>query len=155
MQKLAFMHGIWRGTASGAARDGSRYQVVQTERVGPMLDGDLLVIEGRGYRADGSVGFNAFAVVSWDERSGGYEFRSYAQGHAGTFAMKLTETGFEWEIPAGPDAVMRYAAMVEGTKWHEVGDYVAPGAEPRRMFEMTLERIGDTTWPAASPVPMN
>ena len=43
MEKLAFMHGTWRGTASGTARDGTRYEVVQTERVGTMLDGDLLV----------------------------------------------------------------------------------------------------------------
>jgi hypothetical protein len=154
MEKLAFMHGTWRGTASGTARDGTRYEVVQTERVGTMLDGDLLVIEGRGYRPDGSVGFNAFAVVSWDDRAGAYEFRSYAQGYAGTFEMKLTETGYTWEVPAGPEAIMRYTATVEGSKWHEVGDYVAPGAEPRRMFEMTLERIGDTAWPSADPVPM-
>jgi len=154
MEKLAFLHGIWRGTASGTERDGSRYEVVQTERVGTMLDGDLLVIEGRGYRPDGSVGFNAFGVVSWDERAGAYEFRSYAQGYAGTFALELTETGYVWEVPAGPEAVMRYTATVEGTKWREVGDYVAPGAEPRRMFEMNLERIGDTAWPAADPVPM-
>jgi hypothetical protein len=154
MNKLSFLHGAWRGTASGTARDGSTFQVVQTERVGPMLDGDVIVIEGRGYPPDGSVGFNALAIVSWDQRTGEYQFRSYAQGHAGTFAMKLTGTGFVWEVPAGPDAVMRYTATVEGSSWSEVGDYIAPGAEPRRMLEMNLTRIADTTWPEAGAVPM-
>lgn len=154
MKKLAFMNGVWRGPASGMSPEGNRFEVTQTERIGPMLDGDVIVIEGRGYQPDGAVGFNAFAIVSWDQRANKYEFRSYAHGHAGTFEMKLTDTGFVWEVPAGPDAVMRYTATVQENHWHEVGEYVSAGTEPRPMFEMHLERIGDTAWPSADPVPM-
>lgn len=154
MKKLAFMNGVWRGPASGVERDGTRFEVVQTERMGPMLDGDVIVIEGRGYNPDGTVGFNALGIVSWDQRTNKYEMRSYARGYAGTFEMKLTENGFVWEIPAGPGGVVRYTATIQENTWVEVGEYIATGAEPSRMFEMKLERVGDTTWPEDGAIPM-
>ena len=100
-----------------------------------MLDGALLVIEGRGYRADGSTGFNAFAVVSYDPEAAKYEIRSYAQGYAGTFELKPTDTGYVWEVPAGP-GVMRFTADITDSTYHEVGDFVMPGMAPMRSFEM-------------------
>lgn len=151
MARLNFLHGVWVGQASGTNPDRSSYAVTQTERIGPLLGGDILVIEGHGYNADGSTGFNAFAVVSWDEETGKYEMRSYAMGHAGTFPFALTDNGYVWEVPAGP-GVMRYEADVTATTFHEVGDFVMPGQPPHRSFEMTLTRRGDTDWPAAGAV---
>lgn len=152
MAKLAFMHGEWRGPASGTNPDRSSFAVTQTERIGPMLGGDILVIEGRGYNPDGATGFNAFAVISWDAETDAYEMRSYAHGYAGTFPLTLTDSGYVWEVPAGP-GVMRYEADVTATTFHEVGDFVMPGQPPHRSFEMTLTRRGDTEWPAAGAVP--
>ena len=42
---------------------------------------------------------------------------------------------------------MRYTATIRDNHLHEVGDRIAGGAEPVRVFEMVLERIGDSTWP--------
>ena len=151
--KLDFMRGVWAGPATGVNRDGSRYSVWQTERVGPMLGGDLLVIEGRGYATDGATAFNAFGVISWNAQSQKYEFRSYAQGRSGTFELELTSDGYRWEVPAGPGAVMRFTATVKGAEWHEVGEHIAPGKPPAKTFEMTLKRVGDTDWPLGKPVP--
>ncbi len=151
MSKLAFMQGVWVGPASGVNRDGSRYAVTQTERIGPLLGGDILVVEGRGYMPDGSTGFNAMAVVSWNVQTDKYEFRSYAQGYSGTFPFTLTDNGYVWEVPAGP-GVMRYTADITATTYHEVGDFVMEGQPPRRSFEMTLTRRGDTDWPAAGAI---
>jgi hypothetical protein len=153
MAKLDWMKGTWRGPASGSNRDGSRYEVTQTERIGPMLGGDVLVMEGRGYRADGSTGFNAFGVVSWDPRSGKYELRSYAQGMAGTFELKPTADGYVWEVPAGPGAVVRYTATLHDGTWTEIGEYVREGAPAIKTFEMNLRRVGDSRWPLETPVP--
>jgi hypothetical protein len=153
MAKLGFMRGVWAGRAEGRAPDGTPYVVTQTERMGPMLGGDIIVIEGRGYKDDGSTGFNAFAVVSWDPQSKTYELRSYAQGFAGTFVLKLTRDGYVWETPAGPGAVMRFTATVKGDSWREVGEYVAAGKPPQKTFEMNLKRAGDTDWPLGKPVP--
>jgi len=151
MAKLSFMRGVWAGPATGS-NHGSHYAVTQTERMGPMLGGDIVVIEGRGYNADGSTGFNAFAVVSYNPHADKYELRSYAQGMAGTFELKLTPTGYIWEVPAGPDAVIRFTATIQGDTWREVGEYVAGNSPPVPTFEMNLSRVGDTDWPLSMPV---
>lgn len=151
MARLAFMHGVWVGPANGVNRDGTPYVVTQTERIGPMLGGDILVIEGRGDQADGSTGFNAFGVVSWNTRENKYEFRTYAQGYSGTFPFEATDTGYVWETPAGR-GVMRYTADVTATTYHEVGELVVEGQPSRQLFEMTLTRRSDTDWPAGDPV---
>lgn len=150
MQKLDWMNGTWRGPATSQSPQGE-HKVTQTERIGPFLDGTLKVIEGKGYNADGSTGFHAFGVVSYDPASKTYWLTSSAQGRAGKFQMTLTDTGYVWEIPAGP-ATIRYTATRAGGSWTEVGDYVASGQPPRRFFTMTLTRLGDTDWPEAGGV---
>lgn len=152
MAKLKFMRGTWVGIAKGVGPTGQPYEVTQTERMGPMLNGDIVVVEGRGYAKDGKVAFNAFGVVSYNVFSKAYEFRSYAQGYGGTFPFTLTPTGYVWETPAGPGAVMRFTADVTATTWHEVGDRVAQGKAPERVFEMNLKRTGETEWPAGNPI---
>ena len=152
MAKLSYMRGIWVGPAHGVSPDGKPYQVTQTERMGPMLGGDVIVIEGRGYQPDGTTGFNAFAVVSYDPATHKYELRSYAQGLSGTFELRPTADGYVWEIPAGPGAVVRYTATIQGDRWREVGAYIASGRPPAPMFEMDLRRVGDTDWPLTTPV---
>lgn len=149
--RLDFMRGVWVGPASGANPGGGRYAVTQTERIGPLLDGTVMVVEGRGYNPDGTTGFNAFGVISWDSETDRYEFRSYTDGHSGTFAFTLTDNGYVWEVPAGP-GVMQFTADVTATTYHEVGDFVMPGQPPRRSFEMTLTRRGDSEWPAAGAI---
>lgn len=152
MAKLAFMRGVWVGPAKGTTPDGKPYTVTQTERMGPMLGGDIVVIEGRGYNADGSTGFNAFGVVSFDPYAQKYELRGYAQGQSGTFELKLIADGYVWEVPAGPDAIIRYTSTVKDRRWREVGEYIANGKPPVQAFEMNLTRIGDTDWPLTTPI---
>lgn len=151
LDRLAFLDGEWRGTAT-IHGPGGTMELTQTERVGPMLGGSVRVIEGRGYAADGSTQFNAMAIVSWDARAGKYGFRSYAQGYSGDYAFEATEDGFRWETPAGPGARIQYVAVVKDGTWHEVGTYVAEGQPPREMIDMRLTRVGDTGWPAAGAV---
>jgi hypothetical protein len=152
MSAWDFMDGVWEGPAWTLLPTGTRLELTQTERIGPMLDGLTKVVEGRGYGKDGKTQFNAMAVLSYDERSGRYEMRSYAQGRVGTFEIKLKAPGvYQWEIPAGP-AVIRYTTTVKDGVWHEVGEHVAPGRPPVRFFEMKLKRVGDTDWPLGQPV---
>ena len=152
LAKLAFMDGIWRGTAWTMLPSGEKHTVTQTERVGPFLDGAVKVIEGRGFDADGKVAFNAFGTISFSPETGAYTIHSYAMGSVGDFAFTPTPTGFVWEIPAGPMTI-RYTATIKDGTWQEVGDRVIPGKDPIRFFEMNLKRIGDTTWPASGWVP--
>jgi hypothetical protein len=160
MKAFAAMDGVWRGTATTTLPSGDKHVVTQTERIGAFLDGSVKIIEGRGYRADGSVGFNALGIVSYDPAKRVYSLRSYALGHAGDFAFTPTADGYEWEIalgapPASGEAPrIRYVATIRDGTLTEVGDRIVPGRDPVRFFEMTLKRIGDTGWPAADPVPM-
>jgi len=153
MARFGFMRGVWAGPAWGFNPDGSKYSVRQTVRMGPMLGGDVVVVEGRGYRDDGSTGFNALGVVSWNAQANKYELRSYAQGYAGTFDIKPTDEGYVWEIPAGP-VTIRYTAWVKDGHWREIGERIMPGKPAVQIFEMNLTKVGDTDWPAANPVPM-
>jgi hypothetical protein len=151
MAPLAIMDGVWRGPAWTILPSGKKHNITQTERIGPFLDGSIKVIEGRGYEADGRVGFNAFGVISYNAATRAYNLHSHAQGYAGDFVLKPTADGYVWEIPAGP-ATIRYTAVIKDGAWREVGDRIMPGKEPVRFFEMNLKRVGETTWPAAGAV---
>jgi len=143
--KFAWMDGTWRGTAATRG-PGGEHKVTHTERGGTMLGGTLRVIEGRSFNADGSIGFNAFAVIAYDPAKRAYDFRSYALGHAGGFVITPTADGYIWEIPAGP-ATIRYTATFKDKVWTEIGERIVPGQPPVQFFEMHLTRVGDTSWP--------
>ena len=133
--------------------NGEKRKITQTERIGAFLEGSVKVIEGRGYRDDGQVGFNALGIVSYNPDSKAYTLRSYAQGYAGDFAFTPTADGYEWEIPMGP-ARIHYTATIKDGTLREVGHRIIADREPVQIFEMNLTRVGDTAWPAADPVSM-
>jgi hypothetical protein len=153
MAPLAKLDGVWRGAAWTQLPTG-RHEVTHTERIGSFLDGSVKVLEGRAYDADGSAGFNAFGIISFDPSTHGYTLHSYALGYAGDFPLELKPDGYVWQIPAGPATTIRYTATITKSHWREIGERIVGDAAPVQMFEMNLTRIGDTTWPAADPVPM-
>lgn len=153
MAAFASMDGIWRGPAWTILPSGDKHNIIQTERIGPFLDGSVKVIEGRGYDSDGKVTFNAFGTISYNTTTRAYTLHSYAMGNVGDFVITPTADGYVWEVPAGPMTI-RYTATIKDGTLKEVGDQIKPGKGPVRFFEMTLKRIGDTKWPdegAVSP----
>lgn len=148
MAALAFLDGQWRGTGSAYGNN-----FTQTERVGLLLDGTVRLVEGRAYDSAGNTVFNAFAVISWDPARRIYVMRSHAMGYVSDYPLTVRADGFSWEQPMGPGATLRYTATVANGEWHEVGDRIAPGAPPVRMFEMRVRRIGDAAWPGGDAVP--
>ncbi len=151
MKPLAFMDGVWRGPAWTILPNGTKHEITQTERIGPMLDGSIKVLEGRGYDAEGKVMFNAFGIISYDAGKQARTLHSHAMGRAGDFALKPTANGCVWEIPAGPMTI-RYTVVAKDGKWREIGERVSPGKDPVQFFEMNLVRLGDSDWPAAGAV---
>lgn len=146
MARLAFMDGTWTGSASIVSGSGDVHTITQTERVGSLLGGVIKFIEGRGIEADGTLSFNAFAVISYDVDQGVYTMRSYAHGRAGDYPFTPNEDGFVWEIPAG-ETTIRFTAEFEDGRWREVGDRIMPDGKSIRFIEMDLAREGDTNWP--------
>jgi hypothetical protein len=151
MKKLAFMDGVWRGPAWTVTPSG-KHEVTQAERIGPLLGGAVKVVEGRGYNADGTTGFNALGIISFEPATGVYSMRSYAMGQAGDFKLAPTADGYVWEIPAGPMTI-RYTAVIKNGAWREIGERVVPGQAPMQFFEMNLKRLGDSAWPTAGAIP--
>jgi len=151
MKKLSVMDGVWRGPAWTLTPSG-KHEVTQAERIGPLLGGSIKVVEGRGYNADGTTGFNAFGVISFEPSTGVYAFHSYAMGQAGDFKLTPTADGYVWEIPAGPMTI-RYTAVIKDGAWREVGERVMEGRPPVQFFEMNLKRLGDSAWPTAGAIP--
>ncbi len=151
MLPLAALDGIWRGTARVLLPEGKTRELVQTERVGSMLGGTVKVIEGRGHGAEGSLDFNAFAVVSYAPATGKYSFNSWAQGMKGEFLFETRPDGFVWTMNYGRVS-MRHTAVVQGDTWTEVGERLVEGQPPVLTVEMKLRRIGSTDWPAAGAV---
>jgi hypothetical protein len=152
MAPLASMDGVWRGQAWTILESGEKRSFTQTERIGPLLDGSVKVIEGRGYNDDGKIVFNALGIISYSSEKKAFVLHSHAMGRVGDFAFKPTTDGYVWEIPAGP-MTLRYTAVIKDGTLREVGDRILPGKEPARFFEMNLKRLGDTDWPAAGAIP--
>lgn len=151
LDALAPFDGAWRGPARTLNRNGQFVELIQTERVGPLLSGAIRLVEGRGHSKDGTVRFNALGIFSFNADVGKYNFHSYAMGHEGDFPLTVVPGGFTWEVPAGP-AKIRYSAKVEGDEWIETGDRLVDGQPPMRIFEMRLRRVGSTDWPQAGGI---
>ena len=137
MSVFDWMHGEWRGEATVYSPQGVQ-TLTHTERVGPMLKGDLLAVEGLAYEEDGSVGFNAFGIISYDPQADAYEIRAYTGGKAGTYPINVTETGYEWTIPIGPEMRVDYVAVVARSK--AAGVPLSCGPPLRRVSKRILKR---------------
>ncbi len=143
---FAWMDGRWRGPARAVTRDGA-VSLIQTERSGTMLGGRIRLVEGKGYMADGSVGFNALGVIA-RTAEGGYELHSWTLESAGSFPIEVSGTTYAWEIPIAV-GIVRYAGSFDGETWRETGHLVREGQPPVETFRMELRRVDDTDWPAA------
>ena len=153
MKPFEWMHGSWRGEAVQRGPSGA-VQLVQTERAGPMLEGSVLVVEGRGYDPEtGKTDFNALGVIGFDVASGAYTLRAHANGQYGDFPVTLVDGGFNWSMQRGP-ATIRYEARGGDGTWVETGYVTMPGREEMQFFRMELTRIGEGDWPLGGTVPM-
>ena len=151
IDRLDNLDGEWAGPAWSMGPGGARIDMIQTERVGDLLGGAIKLVEGRGWEGD-RTGFNAFAVISFDPRASAYTFTTFVGGEKHDFPLQVSGDGFVWERPAGPNAVVRFTAVVRDGTWHEVGEYIAAGQPPRKIVELNLRRVGDSRWPLGEPV---
>lgn len=138
---LAIIEGEWSGEGWTYGADGKKRAFTQTEEVAFMLDGAILTVHGTGRSKDAAPdakpAFEAFAIISWDEKESAYRFRSYANGHYGEFPLTvLEEGGFQWSTPGG----IHYEAAVKDGVWTEKGFRARPDGGSVQFFEMTVKR---------------
>lgn len=137
---LSFLAGDWEGSGWTFTGPGARAEFNQTETIRPMLGGKILTIHGQGRATDAEKGaapeFEAFAIVSWDDASDAYNFRSYSGGRSGDFEAALDGEGvFVWRFPA-----TEFRITVAGDTWVETGHRTLPDGRVVQFFEMTLTR---------------
>lgn len=146
---FAFMDGVWVGEARMHGPNGATFAMAMMERVGPMLGGEVRVLEGHARDASGKTLFNAFSVLAPTGENGAYQMRSYTPGRTGDYDVRITGPGrFGWSYRHN-GAEFRYGAEIKDGVWQEVGERVAADGSVAKHFEMTLRRTGDTSWPSA------
>jgi hypothetical protein len=149
MASLSWMVGDWEGQGWTLSPTGERLTFRQTEAVETRLDGALLLIEGRGYAPAAEPGaperlmFNAFAVVSFNDATRAYTFRSYAMGYANSFEAEVRDDGaFVWRIAPPGAPRMRYIITQPSLGvWCEIGERSTDNGETwTQFFEMRLTK---------------
>ena len=125
MERLAPLLGRWQGEAEVTWPHAMR--VHQTERVERDLDGLLLHVRGTGHATAERTGapvFQAAAIISFNERRGVYEVRSYThEGHVTTANGEFQPDGsFRWSFVAGGPVRMRFTIAVQSDTWRESGE---------------------------------
>ena len=144
MQRLAPLVGRWQGEAD--VQWPAPMRVHQTERVEADLDGLLLNVRGTGHATAERTGapvFQAAAIISFNERRGVYEVRSYThEGYVSTAVGEFLPDGaFRWNIDAGGPVRIRFTITFDASSWRETGEMsVDSGATWRRTLDLTLRR---------------
>lgn len=139
--KISFIEGQWLGTAHVTTGPGQIVVLDQHENVELRLNGKLLSIEGKGYN-EGNLEFNAFAVVTFDERNQDYEMQSWLSTGQKTKAYIKVHNNDHWEwgfdIPQGK--VRYFITLNEKGQWSEKGEFSPNGSDWYPSFNMLLDR---------------
>lgn len=137
------MLGSWKGHGWIMMREGKRESFTSSEIVSERLSGAALMIEGKHVAADdsGRIVHDALGIIAWSPKEGAYRFRTtLANGMTGEYPVTLTDQGFKWGMPVGPNGRIEYVITISGQSWKETGSFSADGVNWRPMFEMVLER---------------
>lgn len=134
MAKLDALKGRWLGLAERSTPDGKAYSFSQTMIIEPHASGLILTIEGKSIRHGaidaGKPGDGSFAVVTYDDKAGAYEFRSFGFGEMVPARAELvTPTSFRWTASAGP-AMLRFTIdLSKPGVWNELGERSGDGGK--------------------------
>lgn len=141
--KLRLLEGTWEGTGWMVMGPQGKSEFLGTETVQRDLGGVVLTVRGVHRRGD-QVIHEALGVISFDEASGNYAFKSYlASGREGDFTAKLIENGIEWGFENPHMGRIRYTLRIsaDGTTWHEIGEMSRDGGTTWfQTMEMTLQK---------------
>ncbi len=138
---LDFLVGDWRGDGWIVFPSGERHEILQTERITPLLNGEVILIEGRGVSAvdTNHVVHQAVAFIGYDEEADDLVMRTFLPGGQG--AVPIVQVGNQnlmWQIGSN----IRYTINLnEHGQWYEVGEFSRDeGQTWTQFFEMTLDR---------------
>jgi hypothetical protein len=140
--------GKWQGEGTMITPNGERKSTVD-EKIEAKLDNTVIVVEGIGKSLDPAtknevVVHNAFGILSFDNASNQYKFKTYIKDgrSADAWFNLLAENTYQWgfETPGGK---VRYSITLDGGKktWNEIGEFSQDGNTWRKFFEMNLTKV--------------
>jgi hypothetical protein len=133
--------GEWSGSGWSTSATGERTEFTLVESVRPKVGGSVLLLEGRGTTASGTVTHDGLVVLYYDEKAGGYRWNGHDLGRAPIDAeAKLVDGGLEWSIAPDGRTTVRFRIQFDEKRWHEVGEVSVGGTTWTRFMEMNLLR---------------
>ena len=121
------------------------YDAIVLDRMLPGLDGMVLLVEGLGKASDGSIVHQALGVISYDQGTNEYKFKTYLRdGKSGDAWLKPTgENKFQWGLDIPGRGKIRYSINIDTAKktWNEIGEFSQDGTTWMKFFEMSLTKV--------------
>lgn len=142
--------GTWEGEGWMQMGPGEPKKSTVVEKIEPKLDGTVYLVEGIGKAIDPQtnkemVVHHALALLSYDQASASYKFRTHLKDGRGTDAwLKPTgENKFQWGFEIPGRGQTRYSITLDPVKktWNEIGEFSADGNKWSKFFEMNLTRV--------------
>jgi hypothetical protein len=135
--------GEWEGEATAMTGPGRTLRIRQHEDVGVGASGTVLIIRGTGRGTEGEsagqVIFEAAAIIWFDAAAGRLRMQTHRDGQSVEPTLELRPDTLVWgfDVPGGR---IRYTIAFDKERWHEVGEFIRPGAEPVRTIDLRLAR---------------
>ena len=140
--------GRWQGEGSMQMGPGEPKKSTVEEKIEPKFDGMIYLVEGVGKAVDPAtkqenVVHHAFAVLSYDQISNQYKFRTYLKDGRSTDAWfnVVGENKFQWGFDIPNRGKTKYTNTIDGKTWNEIGEFSADGTKWNKFFEMNLKKI--------------
>jgi hypothetical protein len=148
MKVFSYWAGRWQGEGWMQMGPGEPKKTSVDEKIESKLDGTVMLVEGIGKSTTATgqemIVHHALAVLSYDQPSGQYKFRSYLKDGRSTEAW-FTITGenkFQWGFDIPNRGKTRYSIVLDPSKktWNETGEFSTDGTAWSKFFEMNLKK---------------
>ena len=147
MEIFKIWEGKWKGEGTIQQGPGAAKKSNVEETIELKLDGMILVVEGIGKALEGTeqkIVHHAFAVLSYDQNTSSYKFRSYLKDGRSTEAWfkPVGENTYQWGFDV-PNGKIRYNISIDAAKktWTEAGEFSSDGNTWHKFFEMNLQKV--------------
>ncbi len=149
MKVFAGWVGRWQGEGWMQMGPGEPKKSTVDEKIEAKLDGMVYLVEGVGKAINPqtkqeAVVHHALALLSYDQGSGQYKFRTHLKDGRSSDAW-FTVTGentFQWGFDIPNRGKTRYSIKLDpdNKTWNEIGEFSADGNTWNKFFEMNLKK---------------
>jgi hypothetical protein len=141
--------GQWEGESTIQMGPGAAHKANVDEHIEFKLDGMVLMMQGVGTTADAttkkeSIVHQALGILSYDQQSGRYKFRTWLADGKMTEAWfkDLSDDKYQWGFDT-PQGKVRYNIALDPAKknWRETGEFSSDGTKWHKFLEMNLAKM--------------